>query len=75
MEWIIGLVAVAFLIWMYYQITQRIGIEQSAAWEQFKKDHPDWFAKPEEAASKGTNWTDEQKKSTLTKCGQGTESN
>lgn len=64
MEWIIGIVVVAFLIWMYYQITQRIGIEQSAEWEQFKKDHPDWFVKPEEVSSKGTNWTDEQKKST-----------
>jgi len=65
MEWIVIIVVLLLMGILYWQITIRIGEQQAAEWEEFKKQHPEWFAvKKVSPSEESTNWPDEQKKST-----------
>jgi hypothetical protein len=51
--------------WIWYQIQDRIGVEQTVEWNKYKKDHPEYFPKPEPIKKEcGSAMSDEQKKST-----------
>lgn len=65
-EAFVSLGILVFLSWLYYQLQHKIGVQQAMDWEDFKKDNPHLFKKPEvvSARGQGTSWSDEQKKST-----------
>ena len=64
MEIIIVISVMGFLCWTYCMIVQRIGIEQAAEWEEFKKAHPSWFVRPDTRpnSTESTNWPEAEKK-------------
>lgn len=55
-----------FMSWVYYHLQQKIGLQQTMDWEDFKKDNPFLFKKSNTISTQGqgTLWSDEQKKST-----------
>lgn len=73
--WIIVLIcAIPFLGFIYWQLVQRIGLQQEEDWKQFKKENSHLFPKPLPPAAAPVH-EDIQKKSTLTKCGEDTSQN
>ena len=63
MEWIVIIVVLLLMGILYWQITIRIGEQQAIEWEEFKKQHAEWFVvKKVSPSEESTNWPDEQKK-------------
>lgn len=59
--------ALAFCGWLYYRLQKKIGEEQAAEWEEFKKEHPEYFEKPKQKSlvRSGCGWSEQERKEFL----------
>jgi len=51
MEYLIVLVMLVILGMIFYNIQDNIGKDQVRDWQDFIKEHPNWFKKPDELKS------------------------
>lgn len=57
----------AFCGWVYYRLQKKIDEEQATDWEDFKKEHSEYFEPPkkESLVHSGGGWTKQERKKFL----------
>lgn len=65
MEIFLILTVLAFCGWLYYRLQKKIGEEQAAEWEEFKKEHPEYFEKRKQTPFVCCGWTEQKIKEFL----------